>query len=88
MLRSNVNITIKCQIDAFAPSEAINQLERVVANGNWSDLISTEFCLDHSTEFHLDHLTEIRLDALMDSSTEFHDNQLEVRNIFADKRLV
>ena len=36
-----------------------------------------EFCLDHSMEFHLDRLTEFRLDALMDCSTEFHDNQLE-----------
>ena len=43
---------------------------------HWSDLISTEFRLDHSTE--------IRLDALMDRSMEFHDNQLEVRNIFAN----
>jgi hypothetical protein len=49
---------------------------------------STEFRLDYLTEFNLDHLTEIRLDALMDGSTEFHDNQLDVRNIFADKGLV
>ena len=43
-------------------------------------MISTEFCLDHSTE--------IRLDALMDRLMEFHDNQLEVRNIFANKGLI
>ncbi len=48
----------------------------------------TEFYLDRSTEFRLDHLTEFCLDALMDRLTEFHNNQLEVRKIFADKGLV
>ena len=47
-----------------------------------------EFCLDYSTEFHLDCLPKFCLDALMDRSTEFHDNQLEARNIFANKGLV
>ncbi len=44
--------------------------------------------MDCLTEFHLDCSTEFRLELLMDRLTEFHDNQLEVRIIFADKGLV